>query len=86
MTILFLDLDGVMHPVGGDVPPLEYAPLLVVRSRKPRKRSVSALQKSPQKSATNWSLKLLRGAGHRIFARTLKRKSRSERRVRMLRR
>ncbi len=28
MTILFLDLDGVLHPVGGGVVPLEYAPIL----------------------------------------------------------
>ena len=27
--ILFLDFDGVLHPVGGDVAPLEYAPVLV---------------------------------------------------------
>ncbi len=27
--ILFADFDGVMHPVGGDVAPLEYAPLLI---------------------------------------------------------
>ena len=28
-TILFLDFDGVLHPIGGDVAPLEYAPLLI---------------------------------------------------------
>ncbi len=29
MTVLFLDFDGVLHPVGGSILPFEYTPLLI---------------------------------------------------------